>query len=139
MKDKKRSSACRRWTVAGCGAVVSALMMVGGCTAAGWESLSDDELVQEWLDRDWERVISQYPDAERPAAEAVRFIEPSEWAPVVAECLNELGFDDVAVTSDGGLGTDQPPDEAFVVARYKCMATYPIEPTHLREAPRDGR
>jgi hypothetical protein len=79
------------------------------------------------------RVASDYGLGDMPEIELVRWVSPSNWATVQAECLREAGFP-VAV-QDGGIvaeGEGIPEAQAgpFNEARYACAAKYTMHPQY---------
>lgn len=80
-------------------------------------------------DQLWDRVLARHPDAERPTETIVRYVDRTEWAPTIAQCMLDAGFDAeakpdglLAVNADG---TGQ--DEAQAVALFGCSVRYPLE------------
>lgn len=73
-------------------------------------------------------LLAQFPDAEVPIVEKVRFVELDEWTAATASCLNDEGFDAEAV--DNSLSSTAPAgqEEPFAVATYVCALKYPINP-----------
>jgi len=82
------------------------------------------------LEQSKNRFLGVHPDVEVPVVSRIRFIQTSEWAPVMAECLTEAGFP-TAASGEGIPAT--PPDGqevSWALAAYTCSAQYPLDP-HL--------
>ena len=89
------------------------------------------EAYAELLDQSWQRVSSQFPDAERPEVELVRYVDQNEWAEVTVSCLVEQGVD-AKVSTDGQGGYEMAGVEGQLlpmeIAIYTCNARYPTDP-----------
>lgn len=113
-----------RWAVP-----LSALLILAGCTAG--EPAVEPSARQLDLDvqAEWQNLHREFPDAIQPEVEIVRRVDRGEWAPTIADCLNESGFPDVTADADGGLSFQTLADQAeqFAVAKYICVAQYPLE------------
>jgi hypothetical protein len=95
-------------------------------------SQSDEMLVQQYLDSEWDNLLVLNPDADRPDVARVRLIDLSEWSTVIPDCLAQEGFD-VDVTPDGDISyTAGDQGEAYAVAFYTCEAKYPYDPKYIR-------
>ncbi|TFD49587.1 hypothetical protein E3T55_10940 [Cryobacterium frigoriphilum] len=91
-----------------------------------------DAASQDLLDWDWEQVLRESPDAERPVIEIVRFTDSDDWASAMESCMNDLGWPDRA-TADGGLDHGMIQDAqagAHALAIYTCNAKYPMDPKY---------
>lgn len=77
-------------------------------------------------------LLDRYPNAEVPPAERVRFIEPDEYAIVMADCMTSEGFPSVA-SADGGVESsfDTTQQEANATAFYRCRIKFPTDPKYL--------
>ena len=85
---------------------------------------------------DWEQFHAEYPNAPRPDTQVIRNVDLDEWATVIADCLHDAGFPNVHADSDGGLSYETPPQQAepFGLAKYVCMAQYPLDPKYTKPA-----
>lgn len=93
----------------------------------------NDPAIQSVLDESWKALQAQYPSAVRPEVDVVRIVTTDEWAPMIADCLSKEGFPYATAPGDGSIAwTDVPNEqmEAFDIARYKCSAMYPRDPSH---------
>lgn len=129
----------RRRDVAALSAMIAVAVMVAGCSGGGPPppppQLSEQEVdaaYADFLDQSWQRVESQFPDAERPDVERVRFIDQSEWAEVIVACLVEQGVD-AKVSNDGQGGYESQgvvgQELSMAIAAYVCDAKYPVDPS----------
>lgn len=112
-------------------AVVVAFVAIGalaGCQSATAPNAVDPDSfsAEEYQDAAWRSIMSGYPEAERPAVQAVRVIGNEDFPAVFTACMSDEGFD-VAVNEDTSFEATVPPsqDEAFSLANYVCEATYP--------------
>jgi hypothetical protein len=120
-------------------AVVAALA-TGCATASSTPPPPPDELTEQqkldayddFLDQSWERVTSQFPDAERPDVDFVRYIDQKEWAQVIVDCLVAEGVD-AKVSTDGQGGYESQgvagQELPMAIAGYVCDAKYPTDPS----------
>lgn len=96
-----------------------------------WAALRDQALAEE----------AAALGVEVPAdVEFVRYLHIDEYAPVIAECVREQGFDATA-TSDGGVAFGQVPQDqgtALHTALIQCKAMYPVHLT-IPVGPAAGR
>lgn len=78
-------------------------------------------------------LTSAFPTAQVSDVDMVRYVDPSEWAEAVQDCMIELGFG-ARVRPDGGIDFDQVDgqEEANAVAYYTCSIRYPIDPDFAR-------
>lgn len=76
----------------------------------------------------------------RPDVDLVRFIDPSEWAEVMVDCLVDQGVD-AKVSNDGQGGFESQgvagQEMSMEIARYVCDAKYPVDPS-LTQPPTDA-
>ncbi len=115
------------------------LFALAGCGSAGPDFspavLSEAEaaeMIEAEIERRWEQLASQYPDAVRPQVEVVRTVDSHEWAEVVAACMNDNGFD-ASASRDGGLtsGTILAGQlEPYEMQLFACKAMYPLDPKY---------
>lgn len=135
--------------VATLASAVAVAAVVTGCSNAGPTlpppppQLSEQETsaaYAELLEQSWQGVESQFPDAVRPDVDLVRFIDPSEWAEVMVDCLVDQGVD-AKVSNDGQGGFESQgvvgQEMSMEIARYVCDAKYPMDPT-LTQPPTDA-
>ena len=126
------------------GSLIFGVALLAGCASPSQEAppknvpSSDQQLINEALDRAWAEVQRLNPDMDRPEVAIIRLTSYEEWAEVMAQCLNEHGFE-VTETGDGGYSTEalsRVQQAAFEIARYVCTAQYPLDPKY-RRAPND--
>ncbi|TFD56751.1 hypothetical protein E3T39_15555 [Cryobacterium suzukii] len=94
-------------------------------------SLTLDVAGQEQLDWEWDRVLRESPDAERPEIDIVRFTDSDDWAITMESCMHDLGWPDMRATADGGVesgGIQKSQAGAHALAWYTCNAKYPMDP-----------
>lgn len=124
-------------------AITAAMLMTSGCAQApGTASIprptvevpSDAELAELTTQseaRTLAFLLDQFPDATVPVVERERFIEPDEYAPVLAECLTEAGFPSVASADGGVSGSYQDADaEKRALVEYTCGTRFPMDPRY---------
>lgn len=98
-------------------------------TPAALTESEADSLVQQAIDKEWEKFSSDHPDQDRPQVAIVRTIALDEWVDVLPPCMAEQGFK-VAVGDDGGIDSGNlPPEQAgsYALAMYVCDAKYPLD------------
>lgn len=128
-----------RWGLAG-GVLFGVAVLAVGCAARTAEppaaptldAASQQRLIDEAADRAWQEVQRMFPNAERPQVDQVRVVAAGEWAEVVAQCIEELGYPATA-RDDGGISFGSTPDaqaEQQNVASYTCRVRYPIDPAY---------
>lgn len=73
-------------------------------------------------------LLAQFPEADVPTVERVRFVELDEWAVVTASCLTDEGF--YAEATSNGLSSSADPgqEQELAVATYVCALKYPTNP-----------
>jgi hypothetical protein len=91
-----------------------------------------DAATQTQLDYEWERVVTENPNAVRPEIEIVRFLEQDEWSAVTAKCMQDEGWSDTKAMSDGVEYGGIPESQvgAFYLSQYTCSAKYPLDPKY---------
>ena len=114
-------------------AVLAALLC--GCAGGPVRTYTDSQLdavVQTSTDAERARVLEQYPDAELPDVEVVRYIDGEEWSGTISNCLRDAGWD-VSTGMDGGMSMSYDDDEAeeFRVSYFVCQAQYPYDPRRV--------
>ena len=97
-------------------------------TPSSAEKLS---MYEKNLDKEWEALLADFPDATRPEVDLVRFVSLEDWPLAYSECLTERGFP-ATVSEDGGVGTQvrAGQEQAAAMARYECGAEYPTDPKY---------
>ena len=116
--------------------MVAGLMFLSGCADASIQPPSlpeipqDEREAQAEVDRQRaeDDLLREFPDAEVPTVARVRYVDLTEWAVAMAECLTEAGF--ASEEEDGSLLSAAPPgqEQPFAVATYTCTIKYPIDP-----------
>lgn len=99
---------------------------------------SVDDTIGGVLDVDalWGTFASRYPDAERPDAQLVRYVDEQEIPQAMADCLIAAGWTNVTVRADGGVAagpSDPAQQEAFDMSMFVCMVQYPLDPKYTVE------
>lgn len=118
--------------------IAGACVLLSGCmttpdTAPDTALTGVEAIVQEDLDNAWESVLSEFPDAQRPDTEVVRFVDLSEIAVTLADCLFDAGWTNVSATPDNGIDSGDVPieqAEAYAIAYFTCYAMYPLDPRY---------
>jgi hypothetical protein len=120
--------------------VLSGVALVA-CTGSSGETEPDWE--ETHLANVAELAIRFQAEYGRPApsdASFTRFIEPSDYGRVLAECVREQGFA-ADETFDGGVAYGEVPDDqrvALAEAIYRCEVAYPVHPRHLTRPANEG-
>lgn len=124
----------------GLAVLITATAVLTGCasgepTLPSPPQLSEQEknaAYSDQLDQSWQRAASEFPDAERPEVEFVRFIDQAEWAEVIVACLVDQGVD-AKVSNDGQGGYESQgvvgQELSMAIAAYVCDAEYPVDPS----------
>ena len=117
---------------------VAATLAIGltGCTGSGPvatptpNALTASEfqsLIEEDIDEAWARAGQS---VERPEVSIIRLVALFEWPDVIAQCMNDAGYDNVN-SVDGGLEVRDVPEaqrSAMALAQFICEAQYPTDP-----------
>lgn len=74
----------------------------------------------------WQRVVSQFPSAQRPEATVVREVGLSEWPAEQTRCLTEAGFEARVVDDSVSSTVPHGQEEAHALAQYVCEVSYPL-------------
>lgn len=118
-------------------AIAACVIMLSACSAAPLtpdddpSELTIEQRLRAVADEQWNDVLVQYEDAERPPYAVVRMIDHDEWGEVIARCMNEAGFPSVKDSGDGGVLSGDlviSQGEAYAIAMYDCNARYPLDP-----------
>lgn len=112
--------------------LAAAALLLSGCSAvpAPQPGFTADELAdvhEHVLDLRWS--WTQLPDERRPPDPEVQVVSDEEWAPFLARCMNEAGFDNYEAVGNGLLIDDVPADEqdASALAFFICESSIRIE------------
>lgn len=110
----------------------TAALLLGGCAAvsAPPPGFSAQELADAHahaLDVRWS--WTQLPDEQRPPDPEVQIVSNEEWAPFLARCMNEAGFDNYQAVGNGLLIDDLPAEEqdASTLAFFVCESSIRID------------
>lgn len=118
----------------GIAAVLVAGLAAEGCasTPAPVVTASPPNEEARWQDRvdaGWAELAEQYPDAERPDFELVRFVSLSESFTVWESCLHDAGYPQVKV-ADGKFVPGVVPEEQqqnFDIAMFVCQSKFAVQ------------
>lgn len=118
-----------------CVAAVLLMPAVVGCSAIGGPvgDVSVEQRLQTVADQEWTALSAQYPSAVRPDSTLVEIVDPDDWAPVIAGCMNDLGFPNVTAGDDGSLQSGDfvtSQAEAYDLALFECNVMYPVDPKY---------
>lgn len=121
-------------------AALSLVVGLAGCAASdvadSGEGIgpSGDALVESEVQA-WDSLQQQYPSAERPNVERVRYVSMEEWDDVIVDCLRREGYSQVTVGPTGGVSYEGIADsqmQAFQVAQFSCSVQYPLDPKYAQ-------
>jgi len=78
-----------------------------------------------------DNLTSSFPDAVVPDVTREHFIALADYGKVMAQCMQDQGFD-VTATSDGGWGgyIAEGDQEAHAIGTYSCAIRFPVNPIY---------